>query len=347
MPTSPARIAANQRNAQRSTGPKTVEGKNRSRLNAFRHGLAGSGDLVSPSDDLALVQRRTSAFIRELDATGEVGKLLARRAAVLSVRMETAADRDFKAVARAVQAGRAQFDDDRAEQLDAWVVEAEESGAPDLALCKLETCPEGLRYLRGAWRVLRAQVANGDTAAAHRAAHWLGPVPSADATPADLLPQIDAEITRLDWLVDSSFIADETRRICAQRDDAGQVAGFDPSPEAILARRYEAAAERGMYRAMREIRQLRDDATPAALVLPPAPLPAPPPAPTPPRATPPPGPGPGPKPAPAARPVASAPLGSFRADVPTSSAERPESPLAAPTDPRNHPDPARLVADRR
>ena len=38
--TSPAQIAANRRNAMRSTGPRTATGKARSRCNAFRHGLS-------------------------------------------------------------------------------------------------------------------------------------------------------------------------------------------------------------------------------------------------------------------------------------------------------------------
>jgi hypothetical protein len=37
---SPKKITANQRNARRSTGPRTDAGKAQSRLNAFRHGLA-------------------------------------------------------------------------------------------------------------------------------------------------------------------------------------------------------------------------------------------------------------------------------------------------------------------
>ncbi len=38
--TSPAKILANRRNAQRSTGPRTVEGRARSARNAFQHGLS-------------------------------------------------------------------------------------------------------------------------------------------------------------------------------------------------------------------------------------------------------------------------------------------------------------------
>jgi hypothetical protein len=33
-------IAANRRNAQKSTGPKSVQGKKRSSKNAYRHGLS-------------------------------------------------------------------------------------------------------------------------------------------------------------------------------------------------------------------------------------------------------------------------------------------------------------------
>ena len=330
MPTSPARIAANQSNAQKSTGPKSEEGKNRSRLNAFRHGLAGMGDVVGPGEDAALIARRTQAFVREMGAPGEVGELLAHRAAVLSVRMENAAERETKTIAEAVQAGRERFDDERAERLEAWVVEAEESGAPDIALFKLETCPEGLRYLRGAWRVMRAQVVNEDEAATNRVAHWLGLTRSADGVPVNLLPSIDAEIARLDWLVDSPIIQDETEHIRTRRDDAGQIAGFDPGPEATLARRYETAAERGMYRAIREIRELRREQahSPVQAVPPPPPAPF------------------AGYPAPASPDLTSS-LGSFRADVLPVSAGPLEPLINPPRAPQKHTDAPELAARSR
>ena len=36
---SPAQLAANRRNAQKSTGPRTAEGKKRASLNALKHGM--------------------------------------------------------------------------------------------------------------------------------------------------------------------------------------------------------------------------------------------------------------------------------------------------------------------
>ena len=51
--------------------------------------------------------------------------------------------------------------------------------------------------------------------------------------------------------------ADVTQTIDAFREQAAKLASFDPSPEATLARRYEATAERGMYRAMKAIAEIR------------------------------------------------------------------------------------------
>lgn len=49
---SPAQILANRENAQRSTGPKTAEGKQAASRNALRHGLTGT-QIVIPGEDPA------------------------------------------------------------------------------------------------------------------------------------------------------------------------------------------------------------------------------------------------------------------------------------------------------
>src|SRR3954454_3317508 len=102
MPASEARIRANQQNALRSTGPKTPEGKERSRANAYKHGLTGAG-VVMPEADAAEVERRAAAFAEELNATGEVGSALARPAALSSVRMERGADQQTAALSEHVR----------------------------------------------------------------------------------------------------------------------------------------------------------------------------------------------------------------------------------------------------
>src|SRR6516162_11397860 len=64
-----ARAAVNRRNAARSTGPVTPEGKRRSSLNALRHGLTGQ-TVVLPEDDLAAYQKHCAQFHAELKPQG-------------------------------------------------------------------------------------------------------------------------------------------------------------------------------------------------------------------------------------------------------------------------------------
>jgi hypothetical protein len=173
MSTSQARILANQANAQKSTGPKTPEGKERSRQNSFKHGMTGAG-IVLPNEDLAEVERKFTAYQEDLKPSTELGRDLARRAAVCSVRMDRAVSQETAALSARVRQAEADFD-----------------------------APEGLD----------------------------------EATAAQL------------------------------RAEAGARAMFDPSKEASLARQYEAAAERGLFRALKELRLLEKAAQAAQPVV--------------------------------------------------------------------------------
>ena len=108
MPASAARIIANQKNAALSTGPKTPEGKEKSRANSLKHGLTGGG-VVMPEGDAVEVDRRTVAFSAELNVTGEIGAVLVRRAAINSVRMERAADQQTVTMTQKIRQVEADF----------------------------------------------------------------------------------------------------------------------------------------------------------------------------------------------------------------------------------------------
>jgi hypothetical protein len=63
------RAVINKANAQKSTGPRTEAGKQRSSLNALRHGLTGQV-IVLPSEDLAAYQRHSQSFMDEYQPKG-------------------------------------------------------------------------------------------------------------------------------------------------------------------------------------------------------------------------------------------------------------------------------------
>ena len=54
---SDAQIEANQANAQKSTGPRTMEGKMKSRRNALKHGLASEGDVLPAREEKKFKER--------------------------------------------------------------------------------------------------------------------------------------------------------------------------------------------------------------------------------------------------------------------------------------------------
>ena len=60
----PDRAAINRANSLHSTGPRTEAGKQRTRLNALRHGLTGQ-TIVLPTEDHAAYQRHSQSFLDE------------------------------------------------------------------------------------------------------------------------------------------------------------------------------------------------------------------------------------------------------------------------------------------
>ena len=70
--TSDKQGAANRRNALKSTGPKTPEGKAAVRLNAMKHGLL-SKDVLLPGEDESALKELGGASGFTVDATEDAG----------------------------------------------------------------------------------------------------------------------------------------------------------------------------------------------------------------------------------------------------------------------------------
>ena len=306
MIASEARIAANRLNAQKSTGPKTPEGKERSRGNAVKHGMTGEG-VALPSEDLARIERRFAGFEAVYRPKTEAGTALIRRAAMLSIRLERCAVQEAAAISLNIRAAESDFDEAREAEVDALFEKLEEN--PLVAVRRLLRMPEGVDRMVAAWGDLRDDLTIGSRWTAGHGAMALrlsGRKPGGlgVARVEALSRAIGGDFAllgagdgagldpegRRDWarralaaLIDEAVAKLEEHRetldlegLAADRARAADRALFDPSKAATLARKYEAAAERGMYRALKEMKAIEAEAA-AQPDEPPAPaLPSPP-----------------------------------------------------------------------
>jgi len=78
MMTSAKKAEVNRRNALKSTGPKTPEGKAAVRHNAVKHGLL-SKDVLLPGEDEAALKELGGRLREELQPVGELENLLVDR----------------------------------------------------------------------------------------------------------------------------------------------------------------------------------------------------------------------------------------------------------------------------
>ncbi len=288
MNCSPARLAANRINASKSTGPRTEEGKAASRGNALKHGLAGEG-IALPAEDAAEVERRFLEIEAELRPDGAVAHALARRVALLSIRMERCVVHESAAISDRVRSAEGDFDEARTAEVARLIEDIDADPAAHLR--QLRRMPEGVDRLIAIWLALKADLtctAEDRWRPAHRlmAENLSGRRPGdfgigrvealARAIRGDFTHLTSGEGAGLDdraravWarermgeLIDSEVEALRAHRatldleaIDRSRAGAASRALFDGSKEAQLARRYEAAAERGFYRALRELRRL-------------------------------------------------------------------------------------------
>jgi len=84
-----AQITANRRNAKKSTGPRTPEGKATASQNSLKHGLTAKRDIIK-SENQAEFDHHRRRFFAELDPSSAIEYMLAERIISLSWRLQRA-----------------------------------------------------------------------------------------------------------------------------------------------------------------------------------------------------------------------------------------------------------------
>ena len=287
MVCSPEQLASNRRNSLKSTGPGP-ESREKTRKNALKHGLTGEG-IVVPDEDVAAIQERFDAFDADLNPQGVVPEYLVRHLALLSVRMDRSARQEAASLARNMLLAEQAEADAHRDELQALVDHI--SADPEVAYRKLQRSPRGLAWMIREWEDLQVDLADANpyrwsSARIERAENLIGhsyanpnlsrigvlsnayhgnfdrlkagdwpDMPETDrkeAARAELGRFVDAEIARLKDVLEN---LDRTR---LARIEAGAMARalFDASKEAVLARKYAAAAERGFFKTLKTIQEL-------------------------------------------------------------------------------------------
>ena len=298
MQVSEARVAANRRNSTLSTGPRTYEGKLKSRMNGVTHALTAR---VAPATDgdREEIARRAGSLEADLKPTTEAGRILIAQMATLSVRAERAAEHETAAIARDVRHAADDFDEARIHEAEGLLEQLDED--PRTTLRKLRKSPEGVDLLIETWQELRndlgaepapvwtdVELERAANLIGLKSRHALGSrfgaltrgfrgdfaaLSDADGGGLDdearrawafsaLVDAIDAEMAGLE----QHYQTLDFETIAVDRAEAGSRALFDSSKPANLARRYEAEARRGFFKALKEFRQVEAESAARAEV---------------------------------------------------------------------------------
>ena len=256
-----AQIEANRRNAMLSTGPRTPEGKDVSRRNALKHGLAGAGDVLH-DDDFGLVAERTDAYRASLRPADACGETLVAQMAVDAIRMERCRQAYVVLVNDHARRARLCWDADR--RLDAEETAAGLARDPQRVARRLEATLHGCDLVAERWGDLRRILTEtGDWTDAQRslALDLLGvppvlrdgrtPVdpPEGDPAAAFRLALADAQLARLERLRTGPLGAIDE----AERRTAETGLGAELSAPVRLLDRYESACHRRWRAGLRHL----------------------------------------------------------------------------------------------
>jgi hypothetical protein len=158
MIVSEARIAANRRNAQKSTGPKTPEGKQKSRANALKHGLCSN---IIVEEDRDALQERNRELFYALKPQNDYHNWLVDKAALVSLKVDRVERIERRLRDKAALRAELAWDDDR--RLEAEILGGMLAKRPAETVETLRRTPHGCEWLMTRWAML-ARVADVEKA---------------------------------------------------------------------------------------------------------------------------------------------------------------------------------------
>jgi hypothetical protein len=259
--TSLRRVAANQKNALKSTGPRSEQGKLRSRRNALKHGLAGNG-LVLPDEEQNEVLRRCAEWNSPLRPWDSFDCWLVERIAIYTLRLDRCALHESTLRTRRAQRAGDCWDADR--RADAEELGARLGKRPELVCHQLKRTAHGCDWLIGRWEALVAVLEAGaawDDAQRSLALDLLGIPTGLRTASSPLDPPAGAdEAAHLAVLARDEVVRLRDRKAAldakdgAEQGDAMLGLEADPGAEVRLLRRYETSCMRHLEWAMAQLR---------------------------------------------------------------------------------------------
>ncbi|WP_435010370.1 hypothetical protein P12x_001633 [Tundrisphaera lichenicola] len=263
MIVSDARREANRRNALKSTGPKTPEGKERSRANALKHGLCSSA--VVP-ESIEAIQERASAYYYTLKPQNEFHCWLVNEIAILSMRIDRCERIERRVRDKISLRAELTWDDER--RLEAETTGGQIARRPAEISEQLQRTPQGCDWLMRRWAMLAhsADLAGSWTPEQTRLAFDLLGTPAEfrDGRRAGVL--LDPEGKVIDTADDLASVA--RREIAALKDRRALVGDLDEAnrelaradlttdedPELRRLRRYESTLHRRLRWCLSQLR---------------------------------------------------------------------------------------------
>jgi hypothetical protein len=153
------RVLANRRNAKRSTGPRTPEGKANSRKNAMIHGLTGKG-VVLPAEVAAKAEERKKSWVATYRPVNSTETDAIEAAAIAMTQLDHAFHEEQAARTRALIRAETGWDADR--DAAAGRLGARLRLDPPAILPQLRQSAHGAAWLVERWRELLLPLEGGE-----------------------------------------------------------------------------------------------------------------------------------------------------------------------------------------